>query len=281
MQTIHQIWIQGPEEFQKNNKFYQWSLLWSQYYPHWKYKLWSENDLLPLLTEYGLLEIYQAAPNFACKSDILRYLILSKEGGLYVDTDYEPFRNAEWVFHDIDLVLVRMERNKSKQLMGFAQYNNAFIYAGIKHHPLFRACLDLIKHKGIFDPKIQSSFDYTMSTTGPHAWMTHIQNLKLEDNSRVRILPHSLVEIIDFPNWWLSDVSKDKLINMYPFAIGCHHLQGEWSLPFHIFFKNCLSQIYFYTTDNDDFVMIGLSILVVLLIFVLVLCIVLCIRRKK
>ena len=79
---IHQIWI-GPkeppkvllesvEQFVTNN-------------PLWSYRLWREEDIEKL--DFINYEAYLQEKSYAGKADILRYEILWKFGGIYIDAD--------------------------------------------------------------------------------------------------------------------------------------------------------------------------------------------------
>lgn len=84
--TIHQIWLGSkvPEKYDR------WRKSWIKYNPTFKYILWDEKKILKL----GLINEKQfiQAKNFGCKSDIARYEILYKFGGIYVDTDFEALK---------------------------------------------------------------------------------------------------------------------------------------------------------------------------------------------
>lgn len=83
---IHQIWIGSkvPDYVQ------EYSRLWRDLNPSFEYQLWSEEDILDL----GLCNIQQFinAPNPGVKSDLARYEILERFGGLYADTDFLPLK---------------------------------------------------------------------------------------------------------------------------------------------------------------------------------------------
>lgn len=80
---IHQIWI-GP-----NKKPDIWMDTFAKDYikenPEWKYMLWTEKEI----DELNLFnkEFYKKEPKLAVKADIVRYEILRKYGGVYVDAD--------------------------------------------------------------------------------------------------------------------------------------------------------------------------------------------------
>ena len=79
---IHQIWIG------KNKRPDFWMKTWTDEivnYPQWTYKLWTEKEINDL--ELYNKDIYESETDYACKADILRYEILHKFGGVYVDAD--------------------------------------------------------------------------------------------------------------------------------------------------------------------------------------------------
>lgn len=91
---IHQIWLGSklPDAYRK------FTDSWQKYHPTWEYKLWTDDDV----KEFGLQneKFYYQSKNFGQKSDILRYEILNRFGGLYVDTDFEclkPFNDLMYL----------------------------------------------------------------------------------------------------------------------------------------------------------------------------------------
>lgn len=80
---IHQIWIGSavPKEFAA----YQES--WQRMHPDWEYRLWTQHDLKELQLENQNLVMQSRNP--AEISDLMRYEILYRYGGVYVDFDYQ------------------------------------------------------------------------------------------------------------------------------------------------------------------------------------------------
>jgi hypothetical protein len=67
--------------------------IWQQLPYPWQYKLWTEKEIDAL----GLInrDLYDAATNYAEKSDIVRYEILARFGGVYADCDVTLVRPEE------------------------------------------------------------------------------------------------------------------------------------------------------------------------------------------
>lgn len=80
---IHQIWL-GPKE-PPQWCIDSWKINYINENPEWLYKLWTEKEIenLDLLNK----SIYDKEPTYRGKSDIARYEILYKEGGIFLDAD--------------------------------------------------------------------------------------------------------------------------------------------------------------------------------------------------
>jgi len=88
-QNIHFIWLGSPfpQQYERLKD------TWVKQHPGWNIKVWSDKDA----EEFGLINKmkYDNFPNYGVKSDILRYEILYKYGGIYIDTDFECFQSFD------------------------------------------------------------------------------------------------------------------------------------------------------------------------------------------
>jgi mannosyltransferase OCH1-like enzyme len=83
---IHQIWIGDDKPLPMwHSRFLE---SWKTNHPQWTYKLWTNSDVFPLRNQHA----FDVAPNVGSKSDILRYEILYRYGGLYADIDFESLK---------------------------------------------------------------------------------------------------------------------------------------------------------------------------------------------
>ena len=80
---LHQIWLGSPLP----RLYARWAQTWRRFHPDWEYRLWTEKDI----DAFGLQnrDSYEKSPNYGVKSDIARYEILERLGGVYADTDFE------------------------------------------------------------------------------------------------------------------------------------------------------------------------------------------------
>lgn len=88
---IHQMWV-GPPMPERLRMLTQ---RWQDMHPRWEYRLWGDDDLRWLRNR----DVYEQAGRFvpshqiaSMQSDIARYEILLRYGGVYLDTDFEPLR---------------------------------------------------------------------------------------------------------------------------------------------------------------------------------------------
>ena len=65
---------------------------WKDKHPNWIVRFWTDDDIN---NNFINLEYIQKAKKWAQKADIIRYEIIYKYGGLYIDTDFECFKNIE------------------------------------------------------------------------------------------------------------------------------------------------------------------------------------------
>ena len=86
---IHQIWL-GSER-PSSSKYKAWFDSWIVHHPDWNIMWWHDDEVQAMKNRGELKNAmaFDAAQNYGEKSDILRYELLLKYGGLYVDTDME------------------------------------------------------------------------------------------------------------------------------------------------------------------------------------------------
>jgi len=77
---IHQIWLGSPLPEDLKLAVSTW-----QNWEGWEYKLWTDEDLSHI--QLRNRKLFDSLSNFGEKSDLLRYEILSQQGGLYLDVD--------------------------------------------------------------------------------------------------------------------------------------------------------------------------------------------------
>jgi len=90
---IHQIWLgkKIPTELLQLTDTVR------QYNPDYNYKLWTDDDIN--IFDDKTKQQFNSTPNLGQRSDILRYAILEKHGGIYLDTDFTCHRSFDSLLH--------------------------------------------------------------------------------------------------------------------------------------------------------------------------------------
>lgn len=107
---LHIIWI-GPKPFPEQSIRNIES--WIRWHPNWTYKFWTDRPrpiphsamelcFIESLERFPLQACFLESTNYGEKSDILRYEILYRKGGLYVDHDVECFRSFDFLLNHFD-----------------------------------------------------------------------------------------------------------------------------------------------------------------------------------
>lgn len=152
--NLHMIWV-GDKEMPDYviphlNK-------WKNLMPDWNIRLWGNDDIrADEFPEEIIVKINESTIG-AQKSDIMRYFIIEKYGGFYVDTDTIPYRSLTpltqmgfqlIVYHDNDLTW---------------EYVINCVFGAIPHHPVLKRACELIHYAKLNTTDVHFQ-------TGPHLW---------------------------------------------------------------------------------------------------------------
>lgn len=184
-----QVWdtTQIPEIFGK------WIPTWLARNPGWQHWLWTLDDVRDLVARHypDHLTLYDSytAPIF--RADVMRYFVLHRYGGVYVDLDMESLRPLdEWMTHFHCLV---SEENYEHSFVIREQEStnlvNGFI-ACAPQHPLMKMAIESL------DDAAMKYFGDYIYATGPkffdavwNRYRDRIRDLTVEPANRVTVLP--------------------------------------------------------------------------------------------
>lgn len=105
---LHQVWM-GEKKMPEC--FVTWAETWRREHPGWDFTLWAEHpDIIPRVEPWTavealpplinghlfkeLPELVTNRPMIAAKSDLVRYEIVARYGGIYIDGDVECFQSV-------------------------------------------------------------------------------------------------------------------------------------------------------------------------------------------
>lgn len=128
---FHRIWLGGkpmPELFQR------WGESWTRLNPDWSMTTWTEENLPP--TRFP--DLVKQACHLSQRSNIYRYEILARYGGVYVDTDFECLKPIDPLLDDLS-AFVCLKRDKRKR-PGYRLLSA--ILGAVPGHPFIRRLVD-------------------------------------------------------------------------------------------------------------------------------------------
>ena len=110
--VFHQIWV-GAKPLPEEYVGYQQT--WLAHHPEWELRLWTEDNLPEGLRP----EVYERLRAPAERANILRLELLRREGGIYVDTDFECRRSIEPLIESAELFITLAKPGRvNNALMG-------------------------------------------------------------------------------------------------------------------------------------------------------------------
>lgn len=207
---IHQVWLGSngnlPEQYKKFQKS------WIEKHPDWQYILWTEKEI----DAFGLKnrKLYDETNNYGVKSDIARYEILYRIGGLYVDTDFQCLKSFNVFHHICDFY--------AGSCMGNVEVMIGLIGAK-PGHPILKECIENVQPKR---KEKETAMDI-IKRTGPQFFTKCF----------LRVMENYIGPAVSFPMTYFYPVSNEYCgkmpknlspwINKETFAV--HHWGFSWN----------------------------------------------------
>lgn len=204
---IHLIWV-GPNPLPASYKRLRESI--QAYMPDWECKLWTDADIpgLNLSTQ----ALYDAEPNYGGKADILRYELLYRYGGVYLDIDFEVTQDLSPLHQQYELYCCLMPANRISVI------SNGVI-GSTPGHPIMKAALDaLTEHRT--DP-------FVLERTGPVLFQNaFFESAKDMTDRPIVALPKSFFFPINATK--VPPTRSEIIAQLQPNTFGIHHWGGNW-----------------------------------------------------
>ena len=183
--SLHMILVGENEEPEYANTYF---LKWKELMPEWHIFLWKNEDITTEHFSPKTVDLINSANKGAQKADIMRYFIIEKYGGFYVDTDIIPCRSFdlllnEWadtsvlLCHDLDLTWAYIS-------IGF--------FGAVPNHPVFIKACELIYETTINTDDIHLK-------TGPHLLGNAVSNTNFEKNEVILLPTNYFYRNLDYP----------------------------------------------------------------------------------
>ena len=211
---IHMIWLgSDPPEF-------VWKMFdsWKRMHSDWSVKLWTQRDVEPFHLKNE--QIYKAAKNWGEKSDIFRYEILEREGGIYVDADFECLRPFDDICKRADFF------TGVAYSEGVPHFYNGLI--GCRPgHPIIRRCVNDLR-VGCGD----NDFQRILHATGPHYFSGCIRSCMASTEDLEVFVPFPVTFFYPFPDTRRDSYSDTELVKrdwVRPWSYAIHYWKLSWA----------------------------------------------------
>lgn len=189
---------------------------WKRVHPDWTVRVWTDADV----EEFGLQNkmAFDIANNYGEKSDIFRYEILYRYGGVYVDTDFECLKPFDPLHRSCDFYTGLITSNGSVDLL------NGMV-GSCAGHPIMRACIDFLQvGNGDQNP------NRIMNDTGPYFFRKmFLKTIGAQDCGTAVALPPNM--LYPFPGghrFFISDRQQIKRLYARPESLAIHYWSTSW-----------------------------------------------------
>jgi len=223
---IHQIWDGRHEPLPRF--FKELSETWKKNHPEWRYEFWDKERMEKFVAEHFPVYFnkYQTLKYNIQRWDVIRYMILSKLGGLYVDFDYESLKPAdEYLSGKTCCFGLEPEEHRILFNREHSIISNAFI-ASVPNHPFMELLIENVFNS---EASFTSRFYCVLETTGPYMISRVYQNYENKDG--VELLPEELVSPLskdDVTKYLKFYIDDDVLEHKTQKAIAIHYFSGTW-----------------------------------------------------
>ena len=154
---------------------------WHTHMPDWEYRLWTEDNFDITSSPAYVQEAY-AAKKFAFVSDYVRLWALEREGGLYMDVDFEVYKPFDDLMDEYDAFAGYEGSKRNPVMMG--------VIAAKAHHLWVLGMMQTYQDRSFLSS--DGSLDMTPNTSYFLQWMQSfgfIADGKEKDFMGIHILP--------------------------------------------------------------------------------------------
>lgn len=228
---IHQIWSGIDEPLPKH--FSRMAETWKYDYPDWEYVFWDAGKMNSFILEYypQYWKAYNSFPYNVQRWDVIRYLILYKIGGMYVDFDYESLKPMYKLFREKQCCFSQEPASHCRMAKRNVIFNNSLM-ASIPNHPFMKRIIEKVFSEEILSLSFsaETNKDYIFETTGQWMLIDLYENLAQKEKEEVYLIPPSYISPFDVPmaNMARKGCWDKRLEKSIQGAYAIHYYFGAW-----------------------------------------------------
>lgn len=193
---IHQIWSGIDEPLP--NCFKELGDTWQEQYPHWKYIVWDNAKMNSFIQEYypQYVDVYNKFPYNVQRWDAIRYLILDKLGGMYVDYDYESLEPIDKLIDSKSCCFALEPQSHCNVFKKRIMFNNALML-NVPGHPFMKKIVETVFSPKMLDYDLDPKNKCVLNTTGPWVLIDLYEALSEDEKNEVYLIPDKFVTPFD------------------------------------------------------------------------------------
>ncbi len=227
---IHQIWSGIDEPLPLHFKIL--GETWKENHPEWEYILWDNERMNTFIQNFHpqYWNIYNGFKYNIQRWDAIRYLILDKMGGMYVDFDYESLTPIDELIEDKTCCF---SLEPKSHLRAFKRevddvFNNALMM-NTPGHPFMKKVVETVFSEAMLHYDAPKEI-CVYNTTGPWMLIDLYYELTEKEKHQVYLIPAKYVTPFDVPQacrFKMGEMSEE-LENCLKEAFAVHYFWGNW-----------------------------------------------------
>ena len=213
---VHHIWLGSPLP----DRCKGFIATWKKHHPDWVFMLWDEASVaqLNLINQKS----YESATNYGEKSDIARYEILDRFGGLYIDTDFECLHSFDLLHHCCDFYTGAYANLGSEPCYVF----NGLL-ASRPGHPVLKRCIQGIQEQANKASAVY--YDDIINRTGPYYLTRCLKEAIAYGDDIGRCVPFPSTYFYPWPAVVRFNRNRDFIEQFIrPESLAIHHWASSW-----------------------------------------------------
>lgn len=231
--VIHQIW--SDLRMPLPGYFKVLCETWKNDYPEWEYILWNDRMMDDFVREHypQYWDIYRRFPYDVQRWDAVRYLILDKMGGMYIDVDYESLSPIDKLIENKTCCFALEPKLHCKAFEKFKKkveqvFNNAMM-ASIPGHPFMRKVINTVFREETLCYNASKQL-CVYNTTGPWMLIDLYYDLTEEEKKDIYLIPSEYVTPFNLPQarQVIMGEAGEELEQYLENAYAVHYFWGGW-----------------------------------------------------
>lgn len=227
---IHQIWSGIDEPLPDHFKAI--SKTWRRDYPDWQYEFWDNQRMNDFILKF-YPEYWHAYNKFhynVQRWDVIRYLILDKIGGMYVDFDYESIEPMNAIVGDKTCCFAIEYKYMDEEMGEYVNIHNNALMLSTPNHPYIKKIIkNAFSDENInYNPEPKSLC--VLNTTGPIMLNKLYYGLDTKDREAIYLIPAKFVTpfSVEQANRFRAGDRCQELEDCLKDAYAVHYFFGAW-----------------------------------------------------